>query len=62
MSLEARLAKVERNVNVLTWQTTVEYKDFNGTEYVDLDSISKIVCLARDFYEVTGENGPHLIC
>ena len=54
VSLEARLAKVERNVNVLTWQTTVEYKDLNGTEYVDLDSISKIVCLARDFYEVTG--------
>lgn len=51
--LETRLEKVERNVNLLTWNNTIEYQDLNGTDYSDLDDISKIVCLTRDFYEIT---------
>lgn len=54
--LESRLDKVERNVKLLNWQNSIEYQDFNGIEYVDLTPIEKIVCLARDFYDITGGN------
>ena len=51
--LETRLEKVERNINLLTWQNSIEYQEFEGTEYTDLDDVSKIACLTRDFYEIT---------
>jgi putative tetratricopeptide repeat-containing domain protein len=51
--LETRLEKVERNVNLLTWQNSIEYQAFEGIEYCDLDEAGKIVCLVRDFYEIT---------
>ena len=51
--LETRLEKVERNVNLLTWQNSIEYQAFEGIEYCDLDETGKIVCLVRDFYEIT---------
>ena len=51
--LEARLDKAERNINLLTWQTSIEYQDFDGVEYCDLDEEAQIVCLVRDFYEIT---------
>ena len=54
--LETRLEKVERNVNLLTWQNSIEYQDFNGTDYSDLDDVAKIVCLTRDFYDITKGN------
>ena len=51
--MELRLEKVERNVNLLTWQNSVEYLDFNGKGYPELDEAGKIVCLVRDFYDIT---------
>ena len=51
--LETRLEKVEKNVNLLNWQNSIEYQEFDGTEYVDLDPITKIVCLTKDFYKIT---------
>ena len=51
--METRLEKVERNVNLLTWQNSIEYQAFEGIEYCDLDETGKIVCLVRDFYEIT---------
>ena len=54
--LESRLDKVERNVKLLNWQNSIEYQDFNGIEYIDLTPIEKIVCLARDFYDITDGN------
>ena len=51
--LETRLEKVERNVNLLTWQNTIKFLTFNGCVYAKLDDASKIVCLTRDFYEIT---------
>ena len=51
--LEMRLARVERNVNLLTWQNSIEYLDFNGEEYREMDDTRKIVCLVRDFYDIT---------
>lgn len=51
--MELRMEKVERNVKLLTWQNSIEYLDFNGEEYTDMDDAKKIVCLVRDFYDIT---------
>ena len=51
--LETRLAKIEQNVQLLTWQNSIEYLEFDGEEYVDMDDTKKIVCLTRDFYDIT---------
>ena len=51
--LEMRLARVERNVKLLTWQSSVEYLEFEGEEYQEMDDARKIVCLVRDFYDIT---------
>lgn len=48
-----RLNRTEKNVNILTWQNSIEYQMYNGVEYQDLDDATKIVCLAKDFYEIT---------
>ena len=54
--IETRLAKVEQNVNLLTWQNSIEYQEFDGEEYADMENTTKIVCLVRDFYEITNGN------
>lgn len=53
IQLENRVERLEKNVNLLNWQNSIEYQMFNGIEYSELDDISKIVCLAHDFYEIT---------
>ncbi len=53
VNLEMRMANAERNINLLTWQNSIEYLDFNGTEYASLNDTAKIVCLVRDFYDMT---------
>jgi uncharacterized protein len=54
ISLSLRMDKVEWNVKLLNWQASVESLKLNGVEYSDLDDTGKIVCLARDFYDLTG--------
>ena len=54
--IEARLDKVEQNVNLLTWQNSIEYQEFDGEEYIDMSDAKKIVCLVRDFYDITKGN------
>ncbi len=56
IGLNVRMDKAEWNVKLLTWQASVEYLNWNGVEYSDLDDAGKIVCLARDFYDLTGGN------
>ncbi|WP_418293304.1 SEL1-like repeat protein [Megasphaera sp.] len=53
VNLNLRLNAVEKNVRLLNWQNSIEYLDFDGVEYSALDEIAKIVCLTRDFYELT---------
>lgn len=51
--LNLRLKEVEKNIQLLNWQNSVEYLNFEGEEYSELDDVSKLVCLAADFYEIT---------
>ena len=51
--METRLDKIEQNVKLLNWQSSIEYQDFDGEEYVDLDDNAKITCLVSDFYDIT---------
>ena len=53
IQLENRVERLERNVNLLNWQNSIEYQMFDGVEYADLDDTTKIVCLVRDFYDIT---------
>lgn len=53
VQIESRLDILERNVNLLTWTTSIEYQTFEGTPYNELDELTKMICLARDFYEIT---------
>ena len=53
VQIESRLDTLERNVNLLTWTTSIEYQTIEGTPYNKLDELTKMICLARDFYEIT---------
>lgn len=53
VQLENRVERLERNVNLLNWQNSIEYQMWDGVEYAELDDVSKIICLTRDFYEIT---------
>ena len=53
VQIESRLDTLERNVNLLTWTTSIEYQTFEGIPYIELDELTKMICLVRDFYEIT---------
>lgn len=53
IQLENRVERLEKNVNLLNWLNTIEYQMFDGVEYCELNKIDKIVCITRDFYEIT---------
>jgi len=53
IQLEARVEKLEQNVELLHWNTTIEYQIYEGVEYTELPDIDKIVCLSNDFYHLT---------
>lgn len=53
LQLETRLEKIERNVNLLHWKTTIEYQSYNGQDYTDLHDIEKLVCVLNDFYTIS---------
>ncbi|WP_296826797.1 SEL1-like repeat protein [uncultured Megasphaera sp.] len=56
VQLSLRIDKVERNVALLNWQASVEYRMYQGREYIDLTPVEKLVCTARDFYDITKGN------
>ena len=53
VKMELRMEKVERNVKLLTWQSSIEYLDYEGENYTDMNDTGKIVCLVRDFFDIT---------
>ena len=50
---ELRLEKLERNVNLLKWSQSIEYRMLDGIPYGELDDKTKTGCLIRDFYEMS---------
>lgn len=56
VQLENRVARLERNVNLLNWQNSIEYQMWDGTEYTELTDIEKIACIVNDFYKITQGN------
>lgn len=53
IQLESRVERLERNVNLLNWQNSIEYQMWDGVEYTELNSVEKVACLVRDFYDIT---------
>lgn len=56
IDLETRLSIAERNVSLLNWKNTIEYQTFSGIEYSMLDTPRKMICVARDFFDLTNGN------
>ena len=53
ININLRLEVVERNVNLLNWQNSIEYQMYNGVEYQEIDDVMKIVCIVHDFFDLT---------
>ncbi|WII35266.1 hypothetical protein [Paenibacillus thiaminolyticus] len=53
LQIEAGLDKLERNVNLLHWNTTIEYQMHDGKEYLELDDVEKIICIVNDFFAIS---------
>ncbi|TQQ84335.1 sel1 repeat family protein [Peptacetobacter hominis] len=53
IQLENRVERLERNINLLNWTNTIEYQMWDVREYSELDKVEKLVCLVRDFYDIT---------
>lgn len=53
IQLEGRVEKLERNVELLHWNATIEYRMYEGDDYKELTEIAKIVCLINDFFHRT---------
>lgn len=56
VAINTRLDKLEQDVRVLNWLNSIEYQLFEGREYAELSEVEKLVCLASDFYRLTGGN------
>ncbi|WP_248924003.1 ribosomal protein L7/L12 [Paenibacillus hamazuiensis] len=52
-NLNSRLIKAEKNIDLLNWHATLSVKKYSGINYIDLKDIEKIVCLTKDFFEIT---------
>lgn len=51
-----RLNNLEANDKFIKWFLTLPDREFNGCSYIQLDNLSKLVCLARDFFDKTNGN------
>lgn len=53
IQLERRLERAECRTDILTWATSVGYLQLGSQQYNELDEVSKLICMARDFFEIT---------
>ena len=53
LQLEQRVDRLEQNVKLLNWKNSIEYQSYDGVEYESLSTVGKIVCMTKDFYEIT---------
>lgn len=51
-----RIDKLERSMNVVQLESTIEYLEFGGTLYKDLPDNEKILCIVSDFFLATKGN------
>ena len=51
-----RIDKLERSMNVVQLESTIEYLEFGGTLYKDLPYNEKILCIVSDFFLATKGN------
>lgn len=56
VQLDNKIAKVERNVDLLHWNATIEYQLYDGVEYGNLATEEKISCIVNDFLHKTEGN------
>lgn len=55
-STNKRINNLEINEKFIKWFLTLPDREFNGCSYIQLDNLSKLVCLARDFFDKTKGN------
>lgn len=55
-STNKRINNLEANDKFFKWFLTLPDREFNGCNYIQLDNLSKMVCLARDFFDKTKRN------
>lgn len=55
-STNKRINNLEANDKFIKWFLSLPDREFNGCNYIQLDNLSKIVCLARDFFDKTKRN------
>ncbi|MFC7677825.1 DUF6273 domain-containing protein [Paenibacillus sp. GCM10028914] len=53
LQVEARLGILERNVNLLHWNSTIEYQMYKGIEYSELNDVEKVICVVNDFFGIS---------
>ncbi|MGI6449986.1 MAG: DUF5050 domain-containing protein [Desulfitobacteriia bacterium] len=53
IQMEDRISKLERNVDLLHWNSTIEYRMYDDQDYCQLSDVEKIVCVTNDFYHLT---------
>ena len=51
-----RIDKLERSMNVVQLESTIEYLEFGGTLYKDLPDNEKVLCVISDFFLATKGN------
>ena len=56
IAISEKVEKHDRDIALLTWLSTLGYQELNGIKYKDLDELTKIVCIIKDFYALTQGN------
>lgn len=54
--LKSDVEDLNKRASILEWEAAIEYQDFDGIEYSALSKTGKIICLVKDFYQITEGN------
>lgn len=54
--INTRLDKIEKNLDLLNWLSSLEYRIYKGQEYSELGLTQKILVITRDFYNIIGND------
>lgn len=56
IQLESRMSDIVDKLELIHWNSTIEYQMYDGVDYCDLLDIEKIACLTNDFFHLTKGN------